>query len=100
MDERYTKEGLPILTEDTRKAFIGELERGLFRTKSPSLILQKWFDEVESENSEIMEYIARIVRGYPQDLHLVTASFVVGLYRLLKSQANNNKIAEYWKLAK
>ena len=58
MDERYTKEGLPILTEDTRKAFMSELERDLFRARSPSLLLERWFGEVESENSEVMEYIA------------------------------------------
>jgi hypothetical protein len=93
---RYTKEGLPVITEETRTAFVKQLEQEVKMRECPSLIMREWNHEIYEENPEIIKYIAHIIDKYPPDLKGVTIASILSLYMLLKSQALNDKIKEYF----
>ncbi len=93
MDEKYTKEGLPIVTEETERAFMSELIRSI-NTEGSLSYLEKQLEEINSENPKILNYIRRMTMMYPPELHTIAASSLAGIYILFKSQSNNYKILE------
>jgi len=91
-----TREGLPLLTEETRLAFTRELERDVEIRTCPTNILSKWATETWKENPEIMRYLRELIQEYPREMYGPTLAGFLSLYRILKSQALNDKIREYF----
>jgi len=91
-----TKEGLPILTEETRIAFMKEIDREVNIRGCPGSILTEWLGEIGKENPEFVNYARVIVREYPREIQGAILTSIFYSYRILKSQALNDKILEYW----
>jgi len=96
-----TKEGLPILTLETLRAFKKEIDREISRKpEEKEHILGEWCKELESENPVLLCYIQESASRYPPDIQGVTFFYFVMFYQLLKSQAANDKILEYFNKVK
>lgn len=91
-----TREGLPILTEKTRVAFVESLQVESEIRAASNSILKEWAKETERENPEIMKYIRRIIGEYPPNLQRATLACLLSIYQILKSQALNDRIEEYF----
>ena len=91
MDEKYTPEGLPILTPQTLKAYTSDLDKN---TKGGNAMLKEWFDGIQDKL--IRSYILNASRRYPLDSQVSVLAHLTGLYKLLQSQGNNYKIDQYW----
>lgn len=95
-----TKGGLPKLTTETLAAFKNEMSRQIFQGNCLHPILEEWCKELEAENPVVLCYIQESVSRYHPDMQRVTFFSLVMLYQLLKSQASNDKVFEYFSRAK
>jgi hypothetical protein len=91
MDEKYTPEGLPILTPQTFKAYISDLDKN---TKGGNAMLKEWFDGIQDKL--VRSYIVNTTSRYPLEYQTSILAHLTGLYKLLQSQGNNYKINQYW----
>ncbi len=91
-----TKEGIPVLTEETRTAFSKSLEVEVEIRECPDSILVEWVDEIGEENPEVIEYASGIVGRFPPKLKGIALASLLSLYELLKSRALNDKIKKYF----
>ncbi len=89
-----TAEGLPLLTEKTRLAFIRELEREAELKGSSSAISSQWTTETWKENPELMLFLRDLIREYPEEMYGQILGGFLCVYRILKSQANNDRVQE------
>jgi len=85
---RYTKEGLPVVTLDTLNVF----GRDMF-VRGPSQF-EDWLSEIDDENEVISTYMTSITKLYPIEQQTGLLVAMGGLYQLLKAQAEKNKIEE------
>jgi hypothetical protein len=89
-----TKEGLPLVTEETRLAFIESLQVESEIRENSGSILREWAERVREENPEFGKYVIQLISEYaPEERGSVLASVVSG-YELLRTQALNDKIKE------
>jgi hypothetical protein len=96
-DSRYTSEGLPIVTESTRKAFMSELERNA-GLEDPREIVRRWVNEIDEENPEVSKLMGGITLTFPEFIQIKTCAALAEIYELLKSQISNNNIFDYFKI--
>ncbi len=94
-----TLDGLPIITEEVRKAFVEELERNRLIGDTPLMLLERWLNEFKSENPEIVNHTYNLIKSFEEDKQGTAASCILSLYGLMKSQARTDNIFEYWRQA-
>lgn len=98
--KNQTKDGLPKLTMETLTAFKNEMSREISLGNFLHPFLEKWCQELEAENPVLLCYIQESVSRYHPDMQGVTLFSFVMLYRLLRSQASNDKILDYFNRVK
>ena len=116
IDERYTEEGLPVLTRpavDNLTCEMGEIvnpgsiyyktfESGSqFRAAKPEnlkLLLDRWQEEIFSENPTVSSMIQGLSSSYPVPFSIVSQYNLCYLYMALKSQASKNKAEDFNKM--
>jgi len=94
-----TKEGLPLVTKETVTAFSKSLEkevviREYFGMKKS--ILGEWTNEIREENPEVIAYILELTERFCPEAKGAILASILSVYELLKSQALNDKIKEYF----
>jgi len=80
----YTDDGLPVVTEDV----IGKLDE--LYGKDPATIqaeMAEWILALKSENGELYDYFRGQLHDLPDDQAAVGFTTIVGVYVLLKRQA-------------
>ncbi len=88
MIEKITREGLPIVDEDTWKTWKRDLKQ------SGSSDLDAWFEEIEAENFFIARYIEINSKCYPPEHRIRAKAQLTMLYKIMKAQATNNMIED------
>jgi len=94
--KNQTKEGLPRLTRETLIAFRNEISREVSKGNFLDPILEKWCRELEEENPVLLCYFQESASRYHPDIQGITLFSFVMFYQLLKSQASNDKIFQYF----
>ncbi len=83
MKEKTTREGLPVVDENTLNGYIQDLKE---------LDLNEWYNEIEKENRFVAYSILISSKSYPPEYETRVKTHLMALYKMLKSQAANNKI--------
>ena len=97
MPERKKHTGLPLVTSETLETFYRD--NGLigkeFMHGNPAR-LHEWMAEICEENPNIMEYMQNTLKPFSSDAPARIRTYVamLGVYRLLKAQAQANKLEE------
>ena len=84
--EKYTKDGLPIVTSETIKGFVADVGRDTAK-------LDIYVDDIKKENNLLGEYIREMLNSSAQGDTDIAYSAVF-IYMLLKRQVESNKMAE------
>ena len=93
MTDKYTKEGLPIVTLDQVRSFgrdIQEDMKSMLEGKCDSV--KAWLHEIDQENNGISAYIIKVAEQYPLEFRPSVFAHLASLYRLLKRQAEAYKM--------
>lgn len=107
MNEKYTKEGLPIVSKDRLDSLMGEMLKEVMqgiRCRGPDAerdITADLLKQIGEENPHASKYIAacmgatfinpcqsKAIQG------MIMGQYLANFYRLLKSQAEANKLEE------
>lgn len=91
MNKKYTSEGLPILTEETFKAYTAELNRN---TNGKDFTLSELLNGISDKL--MRDYIIYSSERYSPQLRVPILVHLTGLYKLLQLQGNNYKINQFW----
>lgn len=83
---KYTKEGLPVVTQDTVRVF-GKSMKEYYK-------LPEWLERIKQENPVIYDNITGLTKFYPQNLREGILLDLAGLYTILRRQAESNKMEE------
>jgi hypothetical protein len=91
-----TKEGLPMITEETVSAFIDSVNREARIRDCPGKVLAEWLEELMKENKQLVNYTRQIIPDYPEEIRGSIMAAIFSSYMLLRSQARNNLLHNYW----
>ena len=95
-EQKYTPEGLPIVTNDTLRSFAREIIRRGTDTDAQFKKTHNYLNEIAEENPVIEKYmVGTVTTIFMDDFHKTSAfEAMAGLYMLLKNQAIANNVEE------
>jgi hypothetical protein len=82
---RLTPEGLPIVHPGNLDSLTRDISSGSFDIRAA-------FDRIKIHNPEVSEYMGRIVEHLPQNERAKAAGQMIGVYELLRRQAESNQM--------
>ena len=95
MDSLYTKDGLPVVSQETLEALIHDIKE--LPTGKLDALLIKYATEIHEENPCLSRVVSSLLITGNQDPDRQALEIVIITYKLLKSQMQNNKIIEMLK---
>lgn len=91
MAEKYTPQGLPIISSSTFKVFLRDT-----RVRD-EIQLQEWLRIIKEENpgvADYLQYISDVTGDFPTNARSYMLQTAMGLYMMIRRQAEANKLEE------
>lgn len=84
IEMKFTKNGMPVISDET-------VEKLYMNGKSWVEQLERVRNTISDEDPNLLEYINQQLEEYTPDLRDILAQELMGLYRVLEMQSEENK---------